>query len=167
MHRPDDRAGSTSHRLVGLALPMIGARYALDDYLGVDLMAYTALSSSQTQTLVTTSNVNGCSQSGNKFSTLLPCEGNATLSPVLAFAPTLTVTPGPNFSAVSVGPTFGWARTNQDSAFHFFGGLMVTVGAAQLSVPVKSISKMLGGGSSQAASAGTTANTTSSNAGSH
>jgi hypothetical protein len=137
MWRDDLHAGSTSRRMVAIAMPMVGMRWSpLGGAVSLDLLVYTALMPTQTIGSAP-ANISGCHANGNTFESRLPCEGNATLTPVLGFFfPTLTVSPLTNFSAVSVGPTYGLARTNQDSAFHAFVGLLVTVGSAQLAVDV-------------------------------
>jgi hypothetical protein len=125
--------------MIGVAMPMVGLRYVPSwipsaGTVSFDFLAYTGLL--PTQSLESgPANVQGCHVGGNTFESLLPCEGNATISPQLGFMfPAVTVSPTPNFSAVTIGMTYGWARTNQDSSFNPFVGLIVTVGAAQLSV---------------------------------
>jgi hypothetical protein len=139
MGHPSDRDGSTAHKMVSVAMPMLGFRYVPgwlsgSGLVSVDLLVYTGLIPAQSLD-PGPSNVSGCHTSGNTFESLLPCEGNATLTPQFAFAfPALTVTPTPSFSALTVALTYGWARTNHDSAFNPFVGVVVTVGAAQLGV---------------------------------
>ena len=125
-----DRDGQTGHRIVSVALPAAGGRWARWQHLSVDLTLYTAIISPQFQVNSVNDASMSCSMNGSAFEKNLPCEGNAVLRPYLAALLGVTIGTGSSaLGVLTVGLTGGWARTTQDPNAFPFWGLMIGTGA--------------------------------------
>jgi hypothetical protein len=132
-----DRAGQTGHRIVSLVVPAGGVRMVLSQYLSLDMGLYTAIISPQLQVNDVNTVGTGCSKHNGAFEDKLPCEGNAVLRPYGAALVALTVGTGSSaLGVISLGLTFGFARTAQDPEAFLFYGLMLGTGGVYSTVPV-------------------------------
>jgi hypothetical protein len=137
----DDHAGQTSHQIASLVVPTIGYRWMLLDDFALDLGTFTTLRTVSTKISTDLAAspdgpVNtACNKNASRFEAALPCEGNATLSPYVAFYLGLSAVATKNLGIAMVGLTAGLAHTNGDTSAHPFYGLLVTAGSAYVTYP--------------------------------
>lgn len=115
--------GSAGHALVAAALPVAGYRYAIwKDYLWLDIglgsmLASKDLSAEESRT--------GCRVTGDhRFEDTLPCQANASLSPLVFFYPALTLGKS-DVGLLTVMPLIGAATTSLDNGVYPFFALSV------------------------------------------
>jgi hypothetical protein len=130
-----DRSGQTGHHIVNLLVPAGGLRFAVRANISIDLGLYTAIISPEFQPNGISTAGSGCSNPGNKFNDMLPCEGNTALRPYGALLLGGTVgTSNSSLGIVTAGFTAGVARTTQDANAFFFYGLMIGTGGIYTTV---------------------------------
>jgi hypothetical protein len=135
------REGQTAHHVVDLAIPTVGIRWAISQYVSLDMAFYTAIVSPQFQLNTASPTGSGCGKKTNAFEDALPCEGNAALRPYAGTVVGFTAGTGSSsLGIMTIGITTGVARTTQDpSAFGFYG-VTVTTGGLYATIPVGKIS---------------------------
>jgi hypothetical protein len=117
--------GETTHTLISTVIPTAGLRFALEKRARVaaDIGALSMLLSKD---LSSSSSRKGCRITDSDFEKKLPCEGNVSVSPVLAGYVGITIGTE-DIGLLSVMYMMGAARTSLDNSIYFYQGLAVGV----------------------------------------